>query len=189
MKFSSGSLTMGDISTSINSLPVVTLYTLTILTARSAEIPGLLFSIAEMQSNHETYPWLDCSFSWIFQTIMWKWKFSLLIFTESKENSEVCQTFSHKRFLAWIHNKLSVSDDKHAFGESIVSRLPETVKSCRGWRLAFIEEHPAFDSVEGSLLLHQGVSGKTDDPDLLAALEIWITKIQETKPDWLQKTA
>lgn len=70
-----------------------------------------------------------------------------------------------------------------------IKTLLKTVKGCRGWRPAFIEEHPAFDSAEGASLLHQGVLGKTDDPDLLAALEIWIPKILESKPDWLQKTA
>lgn len=67
-----------------------------------------------------------------------------------------------------------------------IKSLLEAVKGCRGWRPAFIEEHESFDSAEGANLLSMGVLGRTDDPDLLAALEVWIPKILEEKPEWLK---
>lgn len=69
-----------------------------------------------------------------------------------------------------------------------IKSLLEVVKGCRGWRVAFIEDYEDFDSAEGANLLSMGVLGRTDDPDLLAALEVWIPKIQKEQPDWFTKS-
>ena len=66
-----------------------------------------------------------------------------------------------------------------------IKDLLQNVKGSRKWTRAFIEEFPAFDTKEGGGLLLSGMQGRTDDPALLAALEIWIPKILEEQPDWL----
>ncbi|WP_273210740.1 hypothetical protein [Runella zeae] len=69
-----------------------------------------------------------------------------------------------------------------------IKTLISDVKGSRGWRPAFIQDNPGFDSAEGVNLISMGVLGRTDNPDLLAALEVWIPKILEEKPDWLKKS-
>ncbi|NBB18811.1 hypothetical protein GVN20_05530 [Runella sp. CRIBMP] len=74
------------------------------------------------------------------------------------------------------------------FRKERIKELLSVVKGLWGWRSAFLVAYPEFDSAEGGSLLTMGVLGRTDDPDLLAALEIWIPKIQKEQPDWFTKS-
>ncbi|TDB64376.1 hypothetical protein [Arundinibacter roseus] len=68
-----------------------------------------------------------------------------------------------------------------------IKELISTVKGNRGWRKGFTDRYPAFDSLSGSSLLTLAQQGRTDDPELLKAIEEWIPFVIETQPDWFIK--
>lgn len=68
-----------------------------------------------------------------------------------------------------------------------IQGLMEVVKGNRGWRKAFAQAYPVFNSLAGTNLLNLGQQGRSDDPTLLAALEEWIPEVIATQPEWYQK--
>ncbi|WP_028665912.1 hypothetical protein [Runella zeae] len=68
-----------------------------------------------------------------------------------------------------------------------IHSLIRTVVGNTGWRKAFLQAYPDFDTAQGAYLLSRATNGSTDDPDLLAALEEWIPRIQDEKPEWFVK--
>lgn len=77
--------------------------------------------------------------------------------------------------------------EARAFRKARIHTLIRVLVGNKGWRKAFLTEYPIFDNSEGAYLLMRATSGATDDPDLLKALEEWVPKILEKKPDWFVK--
>lgn len=73
------------------------------------------------------------------------------------------------------------------FRKARITCLLSVVKGFKGWREAFWEVYPAFNTPVGNNLINNGMAGKTSNPDLLAALEEWIPQVEQSQPDWFQK--
>lgn len=56
-----------------------------------------------------------------------------------------------------------------------------------GWRKAFAERYPQFDTPEGAYALNRATSGRTDDQMVLNAFEDFIPYVVSTQPEWWVK--
>jgi hypothetical protein len=65
--------------------------------------------------------------------------------------------------------------------------LIKVVMGNRNWRNEFYLAYPKFDNKDGINLINYATRGKSSDPDLLAALEEWIPRIQAEQPEWFVK--
>lgn len=84
--------------------------------------------------------------------------------------------------------KISPGRQAREFRKARIKYLLGIVKGKKGWKDAFFLGYPEFDTAKGNGIINNGFVGKTNDPDLLAALEVWIPKIQLEKPDWFTKS-
>ncbi len=87
----------------------------------------------------------------------------------------------------YTEQKIKPGREARQWRKDRIKTLLAVVKGVRGWRTAFLEMYPEFNTAEGTSLLSTGLSGRTDDPDLLAALEEWIPQVEQSQPDWFQK--
>ena len=87
----------------------------------------------------------------------------------------------------YAEKKLKPGREAKEYRKARIMELIGKVKGNRGWRSAFVEAYPEFDTVEGARLMTTGLDGRTADPDLLAALEEWIPQVEQSQPDWFQK--
>lgn len=68
-----------------------------------------------------------------------------------------------------------------------IHKLILIVHGNRHWRDEFCKAYPEFDNKDGINLLNYATRGRADAPELLAALQAWIPKIQAEQPEWFVK--
>jgi len=68
-----------------------------------------------------------------------------------------------------------------------ISELLDVVMGNRGWRIAFVEKYPHFDTAEGERVLVNATRGTVDDPELLKCLEEFVPWVIENQPEWYKK--
>ena len=68
-----------------------------------------------------------------------------------------------------------------------IAELVNVVKGNRGWREAFFDKFPEYNSVEGVRILDRCTRGSCDEVHIVTCLEEFIPWVEETKPEWFVK--
>lgn len=86
-----------------------------------------------------------------------------------------------------VEEKIPIGREAIKLRRQRIAELNLVVKGNRGWKEAFVEMFPQFDTIEGGKLLTSSTRGNCEDTELLRCYEIFIPWVQENQPEWFVK--